>query len=55
MSRVDKLRGETTVFLVTHRPSHLKLADVIVWMEDGHVRAVGPAEQVRPQLPKDFL
>lgn len=55
MKRIDAIRGETTVFLVTHRPSHLKLADVIVWMEDGHVRAVGPAEQVRPQLPKDFL
>ena len=55
MKKVERLKGNTTVFLVTHRPSHLRLADKIVWMDAGHVRAVGPAEQIREQLPKDFL
>lgn len=55
MKKVERLRGNTTVFLVTHRPSHLRIADKIVWMDAGHVRAVGPSDQVQPQLPKDFL
>ncbi|MEQ8664522.1 MAG: ABC transporter transmembrane domain-containing protein [Rhodospirillales bacterium] len=55
MKKVERLRGNTTVFLVTHRPSHLRMADKIVWMDTGHVRAVGPADQIREQLPKDFL
>ena len=55
MRYVDRIRGESTVFIVTHRPSHLKLADVVIWMDQGHVRAVGPTDEVRGQLPKDFL
>jgi ATP-binding cassette subfamily C protein/ATP-binding cassette subfamily C protein LapB len=35
------LRGQTTVFIVTHRPSHLKMADKIIWLEYGSVRSVG--------------
>lgn len=35
------LRGQTTVFIVTHRPSHLKMADRIIWLEYGSVRSVG--------------
>ncbi|NQV82629.1 MAG: ATP-binding cassette domain-containing protein, partial [Rhodospirillales bacterium] len=38
---LSNMRGETTVFLVTHRPSHLKMADRIVWMEYGAIRSVG--------------
>ena len=34
-------RGQTTVFIVTHRPSHLKMADKIIWLEYGSVRSVG--------------
>ncbi len=35
------LRGQTTVFIVTHRPSHLKMADRIIWLEYGSVRSSG--------------
>ncbi|MBT4888570.1 MAG: ATP-binding cassette domain-containing protein [Rhodospirillales bacterium] len=55
MRKVEKLRGNTTVFIVTHRPSHLKLADKIIWMEAGHLKAFGPAEAVLQQIPKNFL
>lgn len=55
MQRVQEMKGKTTVFIVTHRPSHLKIADAIVWLDDGHLRAFGPADQVRAQMPKDFL
>lgn len=55
MRMVDEMRGETTILIVTHRPSHLKLADKIVWLEEGAVKAEGPAAEVLKQLPKDFL
>jgi len=55
MAEIDAMRGDTTILIVTHRPSHLKLADKIVWLEYGNVRAAGPAEEVLPQMPKDFI
>jgi ATP-binding cassette subfamily C protein/ATP-binding cassette subfamily C protein LapB len=55
MQTVDSLRGNTTVFIVTHRPSHLRIVDKIIWLDAGAVRAFGPAAEVRKQMPKDLL
>ena len=55
MKKIDRLRGHTTVFIVTHRPSHLKIADKIVWMDAGHIRAMGPAAEIMNQMPKNFV
>jgi len=55
MAMVEELRHNTTCLLVTHRPSHLKICDKIVWLEYGNVRAYGPASEVLKQMPKDFL
>ncbi len=55
MRMVDEMRGEQTVLIVTHRPSHLRIADKILWLEYGNVRAYGPAEDVLKEMPKDFL
>ena len=55
MATVGKMRGKSTMFIVTHRPSHLRLADKIVWLDSGHLRAAGPAEEVRGLIPKGFL
>jgi len=55
MRMVDELRYNTTCMIVTHRPSHLKICDKIVWLDYGAVRAFGPAEEVLRQMPKDFL
>jgi len=55
MKKIDRLRGNTTVFIVTHRPSHLKTADKIIWMDAGHIRAMGPAAEVLKQMPKNFV
>lgn len=55
MQRIGEMKGQTTSFIVTHRPSHLRMADMIVWLDTGHLRAFGPAEQVREQMPKDFV
>ncbi len=55
MKNIEKMRGETTILMVTHRPSHLRLADKILWLEYGNVRAFGPAADVLKQMPKDFV
>ena len=49
MQALSNMRGETTVFIVTHRPSHLKIADRIVWMEYGAIRSVGRPKVVMPK------
>lgn len=36
------LKGRSTVLLVSHRPSHLKLADKVIYLEHGTIRAMGP-------------
>jgi ATP-binding cassette subfamily C protein/ATP-binding cassette subfamily C protein LapB len=48
---LEKMRGNSTVFLVTHRPSHLKQCDRVIVMQQGQVRMVGPAQKVLEKLP----
>lgn len=56
MKTVTKLKEDgVTSFVVTHRPSHLKIADKILWLENGHMKMYGPRDEVKPHLPKDFL
>jgi ATP-binding cassette subfamily C protein/ATP-binding cassette subfamily C protein LapB len=45
MRALANLRGQTTVFIVTHRPSHLKMADLMIQLDGGKVRSIG-----RPKL-----
>lgn len=52
---MNEMRGVTTVLIVTHRPSHLKLADKIVWLDRGAVKAAGPANEVLSKMPDGFL
>ncbi|NVJ92493.1 MAG: ATP-binding cassette domain-containing protein [Methylocystaceae bacterium] len=56
MKTVSDLKEEDVCsFIVTHRPSHLKIADKILWLENGHMKMYGPTDEVKPHLPKDFL
>ena len=50
MDTTDFQRGKATILLVTHRPSHLSLADQIVILDKGAVRAAGPAAEIRAKL-----
>lgn len=52
---LERVREHATVFLVTHRPSHLKLVDQILLLEDGYLRLSGAQEEVRDRIPKDML
>ncbi len=55
MRTVDNFRGTRTIMIVTHRPSHLRIADKVIWMENGMLRMMGPPDEVRKHLPADFL
>jgi len=41
---LEFLRGQSTVFIVSHRPSHLKMADQVIYLEHGSIRVMGPFE-----------
>ncbi|CAA7612033.1 putative ABC transporter related [Magnetospirillum sp. LM-5] len=55
MLTLERMRTHSTVFLVTHRPSHLKLADKVAVLVQGQVRMYGPAKQVLDRLPPNFF
>jgi ATP-binding cassette subfamily C protein/ATP-binding cassette subfamily C protein LapB len=46
METLQKLKHNKTIVMVSHRPSHLKLADKLVLLNQGAVTAVGAPEKV---------
>jgi len=55
MATLERMRGQVTVFIVTHRPSHLRMADRVIWLDAGQIRGIGPPDEVMKHMPKDFL
>ena len=52
---LQRLRGRATVIYVTHRPSHMKMADRVCVIEGGVLRFNGTPAEILPILPKKFL
>lgn len=50
MAAIEERRRESAIIMTTHRPSHIRRADVVVWLEDGAVRDIGPPDKVLPGL-----
>ena len=50
MRKLQKLRGQATVLINTQRPSHMRLADKIIYLDAGRVLLDGPPAEVLPQL-----
>jgi ATP-binding cassette subfamily C protein/ATP-binding cassette subfamily C protein LapB len=50
MDTVRQMRTHATVFIITHRPSHLDLADRVLVMESGYLRLSGAPDEVRARL-----
>jgi ATP-binding cassette subfamily C protein LapB len=55
MQAVDFFRGQSTIIMVTHRPSHLRFADKILVFDGGYLRLAGPADEVRARIPPDLI
>lgn len=47
---IEWLRGRCTLLMVSHRPSHMRLADTVIYMEHGAVAAIGPFDRIKDKL-----
>ncbi len=45
MELLDRLKGRCTILMVSHRPSHIRLADKAVVLEQGIVQFVGAPDE----------
>lgn len=50
MQQLARLRGRHTIIMVSHRPSHIRLADKAIFLDQGTVRLAGPADEVANQM-----
>ncbi len=50
MRKLTAMRGRTTIVLITHRPSHMRLADRVLYVQDGAVLHDGKPDQVLPLI-----
>ncbi len=46
MEMLKRLRGNTTVLFITHRPSHMRLADTLMVFDGGYLRGSGKPEEL---------
>ena len=45
MQQIERLKGKRTIVMVSHRPSHIRMADRAVYLDQGAVQFVGPSDQ----------
>lgn len=50
---IHDLRGKTTVVMIAHRLSTVRNADIVIYLSNGTVMAMGTFDEVRKALP-DF-
>ena len=48
---IQSLRGRATVIMVAHRLSTARAADQVIYVENGHIRAIGKFDEVRGAVP----
>jgi ATP-binding cassette subfamily B protein len=49
MEALKALKGKATVLFISHRPSHIRLADTLLVMDKGYLRAAGPPDVLLKQ------
>ncbi|MBF0272660.1 MAG: peptidase domain-containing ABC transporter [Magnetococcales bacterium] len=52
---VKEWRGKRTIFIVTHRPSHVRIADLVLYFDQGYLRLAGKPDDVLRQIPGGFV
>lgn len=52
---IKQAKGKQTVILISHRPSHIKLADVALVIDDGKQVILGKPEEVLEKIPKELI
>ena len=49
METLQALKGKATVLFISHRPSHIRLADTLLVLDKGYLRAAGPPDVLLKQ------
>ena len=49
METLQALKGKATVIFISHRPSHIRLADTLLVLDKGYLRAAGPPDVLLKQ------
>lgn len=47
---IEWLRGRCTLLIVSHRPSHMRLADTVIYMDQGVIAAMGPFDSIKNKI-----
>ena len=55
LSLLEEKRRKSAVIMTTQRPSHMRLADRVVWLHRGMVLDMGPPEIIVPKIMKAEL
>ena len=50
LSIIEEKRRNSAIIMTTQRPSHMRLADRVVWMDRGLVRDIGAPDQIVPKV-----
>jgi len=53
MEQIKKIKGKRSIIMVSHRPSHIRLADKAVLLDQGIVQFVGPSDEAVKLLLED--
>ncbi len=49
LAMLDERRNRSAIIMATHRPSYMRMADTVIWLDRGVVRDMGPPEIVVPR------
>ena len=52
MQKIEEVRGTSTVIMTTYRPSHMRMADHIAYLQNGQVTIYGPPDEVLDDIMK---
>ena len=50
LQMIKQRRANSKIVMTTHRPSHMRLADGLLWLDYGAVRKLGAPEELIPEL-----
>ncbi len=50
LSILEEKRKTSSIIMTTQRPSHMRLADFVVWMDRGFVRDIGAPDAIVPKV-----
>jgi ATP-binding cassette subfamily C protein/ATP-binding cassette subfamily C protein LapB len=52
MKKIEQVRGASTVMLTTYRPTHMRMADKLIYMQNGMVAMAGSPDEILEDVLK---